>query len=303
MTTDVNKNVTNGVRPGLRLRKARETLNLSLDDVARHLKSNKKIIEALEKEDTLNLPQPIYVSGYLRSYANLVSLPAGDILEAYPNLSMADPVLPKFKSTTASSAKFGGTGILAKKKFNFNSIFIASILVAIVGVGGWFYTQIYSQNYFQSNAQNGSLSGGATSPTADIVSGTKLQDSDLDVHAPDLQTQIQEEIEQELRQEKQKSTATVAKVLSVTSRILLEFTEDSWVEVADATGEKLLYRLVKAPARRVVQGQAPFKVFLGYAPGVSINYNGLPFDFASNMDGDVAQFSIGKVGDNLQKKN
>ena len=111
MTTDVNQSVTSGVRPGLRLKKARETLNLSLDDVAKHLKSNKKIIEALEKEDVPNLPQSIYVSGYLRSYANLVSLPAGDILETYPNLGVADPILPKFKSTLASSAKFGGKEI------------------------------------------------------------------------------------------------------------------------------------------------------------------------------------------------
>ncbi len=125
-----------------------------------------------------------------------------------------------------------------------------------------------------------------------------------DLQTLDLQTQLQEEIEQELIQEKQKLAAAATDVvLGTNSRLLLELSKDSWVEVEDAKGKKLLYRLIKAPARRVVEGQAPFKVFLGNAPGVSLNYNGFPYDLTSHTDGDVAQLTIGKANDNLRKKN
>jgi cytoskeleton protein RodZ len=87
------------------------------------------------------------------------------------------------------------------------------------------------------------------------------------------------------------------------SKLLLEFAMDSWVEVTDASGKRLVYRLAKAQSRRTVEGEAPFKVFLGNAPGVTVNYNGLPFDLGPHRNGDVAQLTIGKAEDNVKQVN
>jgi len=304
MTIEVNQGTIHGDGPGLRLKKARETLNLTLDDVAKHLKSNKKIIEALEKEDFLNLPQPIYVCGYLRSYANLVSLPAGDIVESYPNLSIPDPVLPKFNSTNAS-AKFESKREFTQKGFHFRWVIIFFVLVVIPAAGGWLYTQsnIVSAYVSELLPKQMVTTDSSNSNSTFVSTSTPISIPNVKNKATDLHSQLQEEILQELNQEQPNIAASVEEVTAVSSRLLFELTKNSWIEVVDAKGEKLLYRTIKAPARRIVEGEAPFRVFLGNAPGVSVNYNGLPFDLRSFIDGDVAQLTIGKAEDNARKVN
>jgi len=63
-----------------------------------------------------------------------------------------------------------------------------------------------------------------------------------------------------------------------TDTLLVSFSEKSWVEVRDATGERLLYGLLGPSAERRLTGEGPFEVFLGNAPGVEIRVNGEPFD-------------------------
>lgn len=68
--------------PGQRLRHAREALNLSQRDVARQLRLNVNLIQALEDNIEADLPGKTYLLGYLRSYARLLNLPADEIIEA-----------------------------------------------------------------------------------------------------------------------------------------------------------------------------------------------------------------------------
>ena len=68
--------------PGKRLRAARESMQMSKEDVARHLHQEVGIITALEEDDYSRLPGHTYVLGYLRSYARLLKLPVNEIVEA-----------------------------------------------------------------------------------------------------------------------------------------------------------------------------------------------------------------------------
>ena len=60
----------------------------------------------------------------------------------------------------------------------------------------------------------------------------------------------------------------------------MSFTADSWVEVEDARGQRLVYDLGKAGTTRSVIGVAPFNVQLGYVQGVVISYNGAAYDLS-----------------------
>lgn len=77
-----NKPAKELIWPGQRLRQAREALNLSLQDVAQQLHLNVDLIQALEDHNEEVLPAKTYLVGYLRSYARLLNLPAGSIIEA-----------------------------------------------------------------------------------------------------------------------------------------------------------------------------------------------------------------------------
>ena len=84
--------------PGMRLREARESAGLTLEEVAARLRLRLELVRALEEDDYKQLPSAAFVSGYLRSYARLLDLPAEDIVAAYVRPSaeppLVSPVMP-----------------------------------------------------------------------------------------------------------------------------------------------------------------------------------------------------------------
>lgn len=82
------------------------------------------------------------------------------------------------------------------------------------------------------------------------------------------------------------------------SKLELRFDADSWTEVKDNAGRELLYRLINEGEVLVVRGEAPFHVFLGYAPGVRVYYNGELFEHSAFQRQDVARFRVGRAEHN-----
>jgi len=68
---------------GARLATARQARNLDIEKVATELKLDVATIRALENDDRAALPAPIFVKGYLRSYARLVGLAENELVRAY----------------------------------------------------------------------------------------------------------------------------------------------------------------------------------------------------------------------------
>jgi transcriptional regulator with XRE-family HTH domain len=63
---------------GMYLSRAREAKGLSLDDLAHLTKIRRSIIEALEHNAKRDLPEKVFVLGYVRSYATAVGLSVED---------------------------------------------------------------------------------------------------------------------------------------------------------------------------------------------------------------------------------
>jgi cytoskeleton protein RodZ len=68
---------------GTQLVNARKALKLEVDKVATELKLDVATIRALESDDRAALPAPIFVKGYLRSYARLVGLAEDALVQRY----------------------------------------------------------------------------------------------------------------------------------------------------------------------------------------------------------------------------
>ncbi|MDA9982086.1 helix-turn-helix domain-containing protein [Gammaproteobacteria bacterium] len=75
--------------------------------------------------------------------------------------------------------------------------------------------------------------------------------------------------------------------------VKLEFSATSWVDMRDAEGQRLLYENVNQGRQVSVEGKPPFSVFLGNAGGVTIEYDGKPFDFSAFTNGVYARFELG----------
>ncbi|GMQ76916.1 MAG: DUF4115 domain-containing protein [Gammaproteobacteria bacterium] len=81
------------VGPGQRLREAREAAQLTVAEVASRLRLGPQVLERLENDDYEQLHGPTFVRGYLSSYARLLDLPEGPILEAYERHGYGPPAL------------------------------------------------------------------------------------------------------------------------------------------------------------------------------------------------------------------
>ncbi len=67
--------------PGAALQAAREARDLSIPQVADRLKLSSAAVSALEANDWDRLPAPVFVRGYIRTYARLMALDDEELLE------------------------------------------------------------------------------------------------------------------------------------------------------------------------------------------------------------------------------
>jgi cytoskeleton protein RodZ len=75
------------------------------------------------------------------------------------------------------------------------------------------------------------------------------------------------------------------------------YSADSWTEVYDATGRRLLYGLSNGPATRKLEGVPPLSVMLGDASGVTIEVGGRAASISRFVRADhTAHFLIAADG-------
>lgn len=69
--------------PGERIRLARVKAGHDIEWAAAQMRLRKSVIEALETNDYDNLPPPVFIQGYLRTYSDILSLPQEEVLAEY----------------------------------------------------------------------------------------------------------------------------------------------------------------------------------------------------------------------------
>ena len=75
--------------------------------------------------------------------------------------------------------------------------------------------------------------------------------------------------------------------------LALVFEDDSWVEVEDATGETIHADLGNSGESYSIYGEAPFRIVVGYAPGVQVAFNGEPVALRPHTRSSVARLVVG----------
>lgn len=70
------------------------------------------------------------------------------------------------------------------------------------------------------------------------------------------------------------------------------FRGDCWVNIFDATGERIAWGVKKADYTMNIKGVPPFKVTLGKPDLVSISFDGIPVDISQFGAGQIAKFEL-----------
>lgn len=265
---------------GKRLSSARSALNLSRQDVAKELRLGLAIITALEEEDYEHLSVPIFVTGYLRNYARLLKIPAEPLLAAYNQIQVEMPIV-------ISEAAKKPKPSYSKLSVRISSLFIVLVLVA--GVVSWLQNQDFEFSVEPSAIEQQSIAPFVESsvslpelPSLDEVVADVVEVADVVV---------------EVVADAVASAEVVVITTAPESKAIIHLSGDSWVEVSDNTGKRLIYDLLRADKEYTISGKAPFKVFLGNAKAVRIEYNGALINVEQHIRGNLARFRFGVAGE------
>lgn len=119
---------------GQTLKKAREDKKLTLEKAQRDTKIQLKVLISLETDDFNKLPNPTYVKGFIKQYAQYLGLDPEPLLNEYASLNPQIP--PQEIAIKSEDEKIKTAASPAKKKPNLTTIILASIIIVLVaGLG------------------------------------------------------------------------------------------------------------------------------------------------------------------------
>ncbi len=114
-------------KPGAQLAAQRILMDYTPEYVAGKLHLRTRIIELLEADDYHNMPEPVFIKGYLRAYAKLLGVPSDPLLNSFNRLYSGERKLEKalWQSRRESNrAEHAGRWL--------TTIFAVAVLVAVV---------------------------------------------------------------------------------------------------------------------------------------------------------------------------
>ncbi|MGD8566496.1 MAG: DUF4115 domain-containing protein [Gammaproteobacteria bacterium] len=299
------------VPPWDQLRQAREKHDLTQSEVAKELKLDLRYVKALEEGKLDDLPEPVYTAGYVRAYAKLMGLAADDVVAAYasqestsmPEITQAREKIPaRYRHVDNSLPKSFSVshGANADKK---------SLRLLIIGLGVAVFLAISWQVVTNMQAptepslQQEQTSEDILQPTAPdndtpvtAAEGTATKDTKTKTVELTLPGQTQSTAAAKsgagATQEDIAAAESLAQNAKQLAEITLRYSEDSWVDIRDATGKPLIRKLGHAGNSHTVEGVPPFNVVLGYTPGVTLEYNGEPYDLSRFHQSRVGRFVL-----------
>jgi cytoskeleton protein RodZ len=294
-----------GLGAGALLREARERAGLSIEAASAELLLKAHILEALEQDRLDRLPEPPFVRGYLRSYARLVGADEARVLERY------EAMLPEqsevtFSVSTAEPEDRGKLAMLALGSLA--ALSVVAILVWWLGSGDSVGPAVEPEPSLELQASEPQPEP-VPEPVPEVVElETPIEEPSA---APEPPVPVEsdgvfEPVETVAEPEPapvetapaaiepaEAATGVTASAVEPPDLVLVELSGDSWIEVYDAEGRRLLYGLEPAGAQHRLRGTRPFRVFLGNAPGVSVEINGRPFDLSPLVRRDnTARFTL-----------
>ncbi len=299
------------VGPGAMLAQARQAMQLTQQQVADKLNFRLIIVKNIENEIFDKSLPATFNRGYLRSYAKLVQLDNEDVLASYEMLNVAKQQGAEMQSFSKATEKQAETN-----RIMWISYFILAMLIAATIVWwlqqGKLSTETTTALDQQEAAEEVILTYQkvvvAESPTGNDLSveitpiESSPEASDLSQRSqPDMvetmtESTSTEQLPSAVDPEASQSNANEQSIDAVTgdgqTRVEFTFSGDCWVNIFDASGERLAWGIKKSGYVMTIKGIAPFNVTLGKPELVTIKYNDNLLDISQFNRGNIAKFSL-----------
>lgn len=294
--------------------------------MARQLHLTIQAVRALEENDLDKLPPPVYVRGFLRSYARLVDMPEDEVVGALP----VQPGAPKpsdlfIPAASATPSRYWrwvpvalGLGAMGG---------LASLALPYIGQQVAEHRQPEPEILLQAATDGAGAPAlvplplaPAPTPEPTVVASSPVpvpaaatpQPSGGPSPLPPAAQAVEspppaaaEPPRPDVQQAPAPIPAPAAAPLEAPvpppppDSLVLRFTGESWASVTDATGRRLLYEAGTPGATKTVSGRLPLKVTLGRPANVSLEFNGQPFQHKYKDNGTPVRLRIGDAAAGL----
>ena len=304
--------------PGYQLRQARLRRGVELRQVARELRLTTDRVQALENDDYQALPDPVFVVGYIRTYARLLDLDPEALAEAYRALQA-----PKSARSAAPPARLA-TGSTWLRRHDNLWVAIAAVLLVILIVLAWWLPRRPELATTDPGLARPQPDPGALAPPAPRAGGMAGEGAGslampdgkgATADADPLPEPILEEEEgagPEAEPEPTAGTETGAKPGTAAAAppgtgapleadvaqgvekldVVISFTGPTSVDIRDSTMNYALVGEMDQGDQHLLGGKPPYSLIIGNAAVTQIQVGGQPFDFQSVVKGNVARFIL-----------
>ena len=261
---------------GDQLRKAREARGMTIANVSETIKISPRVIEQVEANAWSQMSGHTFARGVVRSYARLVHLNPEALLKELESAPLPKPPLLELQPTTNAALPVPGQTARRDKV----TMVVGICLVALAIVVYFLIPDDWSIS---------SLLNEPPSTQSSVVPAVPPVVVSVPVSAP-------------VSPSADAAPQAVSSVVSITppssvlgaqaDELKLSFSDGSWAEVRDRSGNVLLSENVAAGGNRTVTGQVPLSIWLGNADGVRMSFRGQPVDLVPHTRQRVARLNL-----------
>lgn len=267
------------------LKQTRIEKGLSVGEVAERLKLPARQIEALESGCYQSLPEEVFIKGFITSYARLLELD-NNIVQEY-----LQKIFPGHNSKNASVAndiKNNDNGININSNVRKTLPKWVLIVIAAVIIGGVIYAwqgKSSAESAKQAATASQEVSAQASSAAAIAASNVRIVPmtaSDLagDNHTAMAGSDSSASNTQNIVSNNSMEPTPASAVTNPSAgqkgndRLAITVDHSSWLQISDKNGTVLLNKLVETGSTQQFEHGAPYRIIIGYAPGVHVTFNG-----------------------------
>jgi cytoskeleton protein RodZ len=281
---------------GEQLRGARLSQDLSLEQLSTELRIEAKQLRALEENRFEQIGVPVFVKGYLKQYGTRLGLDVTALLALYhKQTTLADIQIQPSRTIKLRDSRQATPWVV---------VALLVLLVLAGGLAAWWWTggtfALPDSLLTEPAAEPAPPASGTTPepaarenfapapaprealPAVDPAPAVQPGNDAPVVAVPAAATVVQ-------------STPADSPLAAPVVAIRLQFTfeQESWAEVTDGRGERLLFGLNAAGRDVTVRGEPPFAVVLGNADSVRLIVDGAPYAIPTvGREGNLARFAV-----------
>lgn len=257
---------------GAELRRQREERGLSLGEVSERLKLPARQVEALENGHYDDMPEPVFVRGFLRSYGRFL-----DLDETVLNSYLAHIVPPESIERSRPQQHAADSMVNQELKKPFPTWIFGLLAAALLGVGIYYWQGKSQSEHLRQEAGAGSAvqSGGSQA-----ASEVPLANGNMVVKP---------------MKEPQAASGAASAPAAAGGELVINTRYRTMLTVSNAKGEILINQIVPARSEHRFKDGAPYEVRLGYAIGSTASYGGENIDIDSKRKGKTAVFTVGST--------